>query len=308
MLPSQQGSFKLFRLAGIQVYLHWTWFLVAAYMIYSRLGEYSSPLFNVLEYVSLFGIVLMHEFGHALACRQTGGYAEQIVLWPLGGVAFVDPPRRPGATLWSIAAGPLVNVVLFPLLGGLVWLAKAAGYDYETSDVGRYLLVLFVINGIMLGFNLLPVYPLDGGQIVWSLLWFIIGRAKALLVASTIGIIGVIGLFIVALLQGSAMLFIMSIFILMNCWRALLHARHLARLEDAARHHEFICPDCGAVPPAGPYWICARCGRPFDTFATGGTCPYCLSAYDSATCPNCHHLLPISLWRQPPPLIPPRIS
>ena len=58
-----------------------------------------------------------HEFGHALACRQVGGSANQIILWPLGGVAYVNPPQRPGATLWSIAAGPLVNVALLPVLG-----------------------------------------------------------------------------------------------------------------------------------------------------------------------------------------------
>jgi Zn-dependent protease len=69
-----------------------------------------------LEYLALFSIVLMHEFGHALACRQVGGTADQILLWPFGGVAYVNPPQRPGAMLWSIAAGPLVNVALFPLL------------------------------------------------------------------------------------------------------------------------------------------------------------------------------------------------
>jgi Zn-dependent protease len=308
MLPTQQGSFRLFRLAGIQVYLHWTWFLVAAYMISSRLGEYSSPLWNVLEYVSLFAIVLLHEFGHALACRQTGGYAEQIVLWPLGGVAFVQPPQRPGATLWSIAAGPLVNVVLLPLLGGMLLLASAAGFHSETTDLGRYLTVLFVINGIMLAFNLLPVYPLDGGQIVWALLWFLMGRARALLVASTIGIVGVFGLFLLALYMRSAWFFIMSVFILLNCWRALLQARQMAKVEAAPRHTDYICPDCGTVPPAGPYWLCARCGRPFDTFATDGTCPHCMTNYETATCPHCRHLLPLSLWRQPPPIIPPRMS
>ena len=76
--------------------------------------RYSSIGWNVAEYLALFLIVTIHEFGHALACRQVGGQANQIVLWPLGGVAYVNPPQRPGATLWSIAAGPLVNVVLAP--------------------------------------------------------------------------------------------------------------------------------------------------------------------------------------------------
>src|SRR5436189_3949491 len=91
------GSFRLFRFAGITVYLHWTWFLVAYIQIINRFNHYDSQAWNVLEYVALFGIVTLHEFGHALACRSVGGRAEQIVLWPLGGVAFVSPPPRPGA-------------------------------------------------------------------------------------------------------------------------------------------------------------------------------------------------------------------
>ena len=82
----------------------------------------------MLEYLALFVIVLLHEFGHALACRQVGGQADQIVLWPLGGVAYVAPPPRPGATLWSIAAGPLVNVVLVPVLTILwFWAPRLVG-------------------------------------------------------------------------------------------------------------------------------------------------------------------------------------
>src|SRR5215471_15429837 len=119
MLPTRQGSIRLFRLAGIEVYLHWWWFLALIFGIQARRGFYRAFIWNVLEYISLFAIVLVHEFGHALACRQVGGRAEQIILWPLGGVAYVAPPQRPGAILWRLAAGPLVNVLLTPLLVGL---------------------------------------------------------------------------------------------------------------------------------------------------------------------------------------------
>src|SRR6476619_3096625 len=113
------GSIRLFRLAGVTVHLHWSWLIVAYILVRYRADLYSSLFWNVAEYLALFGIVLLHEFGHALACRSVGGTAEQIVLWPLGGVAYVNPPVRPGATLWSIAAGPLVNVALIPVLGAL---------------------------------------------------------------------------------------------------------------------------------------------------------------------------------------------
>ena len=129
MPGKRKGSIHLFRLAGIDVFLHWSWFLVALFEIQSRKRNYGSLLWNVAEYLSLFLIVLLHEFGHSLACRQVGGTANTIVLWPLGGVAYVDPPQRPGATLWSIAAGPLVNVALFPVLYAALMIARMSGWQ-----------------------------------------------------------------------------------------------------------------------------------------------------------------------------------
>lgn len=72
MTSSQSGSFRLFRVAGIQVLLHWSWLIVAGYQIATRGRAYDSMAWNVAEYLGLFAIVLMHEFGHALASRQVG--------------------------------------------------------------------------------------------------------------------------------------------------------------------------------------------------------------------------------------------
>src|ERR1700757_1678717 len=124
MFGTGQSSIRLFKIKGIDVYLNWTWFLVALFEIQARNGRYSSVLWNIIEYLALFGIVLMHEFGHALACRSVGGTADTIMLWPLGGVAHVNPPQRPGATLWSIAAAPLVTVALAPFPIG-PWMAAS---------------------------------------------------------------------------------------------------------------------------------------------------------------------------------------
>src|SRR5208282_3634552 len=176
MMPTRQGSLRLFRFAGITVFLHWSWFLIAYYAASTRAGKYSSFVWCVFEYLALFSIVLMHEFGHALACRQVGGTANQIVLWPLGGVAYVNPPQRPGATLWSIAAGPLVNVGLLPVLFGLGMLSRWLGWAAAMPDVYALLRAVWFINLGLLIFNMLPIYPLDGGQILRSLLWFVMGR------------------------------------------------------------------------------------------------------------------------------------
>src|ERR1700720_2863885 len=152
MPSSRQGAIRLFRFSGIDVFLHWSWFLVAAYEIQTRKGSYSSLTWNVLEYLALFLIVMIHEFGHALACRQVGGTANQIVLWPLGGVAYVDPPPRPGATLWSIAAGPLVNLVLLPILSVLGILNRSLGWAKAMPNAYGLLRAVWFINLALLIF------------------------------------------------------------------------------------------------------------------------------------------------------------
>src|SRR3989454_1411411 len=156
MTPTRKGSFRLFHFAGVDVFLHWSWFIVAIFLIQSSIGQYSAPVWAVLEYLSLFVIVLLHEFGHALACRQVGGKADQIVLWPLGGVAYVAPPPRPGATLWSIAAGPLVNVALVPVLGILWIVSRSFHWPEALPDAHAYLVAISIINFGLLIFNLLP--------------------------------------------------------------------------------------------------------------------------------------------------------
>jgi Zn-dependent protease len=212
------GVIRLFRFAGIDVYLHFTWFLVAAIFMTGYMRRYQSPIWGVLEYISLFVIVLIHEFGHALACRQVGGVANRIVLWPLGGVAFVNPPRRPGAYLWSIAAGPLVNVALIPILAAAGNLVSQSGNSFAPTDAYRFITDLRYINFWLLIFNLLPVFPLDGGQIVRGLLWFPFGEIRSLQISSVIGLIGGAILGIIGLMAGSVWWAVLAFFLLSRAW------------------------------------------------------------------------------------------
>ena len=294
MPSSRQGSIRLFRFSGIDVFLHWSWFLVAVYEINDRKGSYSSISWNVLEYLALFLIVLLHEFGHALACRQVGGTANKIMLWPLGGVAYVDPPPRPGATLWSIAAGPLVNVALLPVL--FVLDTQMAGWSGATPDMHQLVHQIWRIDLYLLIFNILPVYPLDGGQILRSLLWFVLGRARSLLAATVLGIIGAIGFVLLALWVRDPWLGIISFYLLVVCWGGLQHARALSRAANLPRRTGFVCPTCKTSPPVGNYWKCAKCGQGFDTFATNAVCPYCSTRFDVTKCMDCGATHSMSEW------------
>lgn len=307
MLPTKQGSIRLFRLSGIEVFLHWSWFLIAAYSVATREGRYASLIWNGLEYVSLFGIVLMHEFGHAIACRQVGGQANQIVLWPLGGVAYVAPPQRPGAMLWSIAAGPLVNLMLAPVLLALVFVGNALNLPASAPDAAMFLKSICLINFVLLFFNLLPIFPLDGGQILRSLLWFAVGRARSLMITSIVGFAGVALFLLLALLMRSVWTGIIAVFILLNCFRGLLQARAMGRIANAPRRSNFACPACRSAPPQGAFWICGQCRRPFDTFETQASCPHCGAQFGVTACFECGALRPISDWWSAATAVPPRL-
>jgi Zn-dependent protease len=300
MLNLRQGAIHLFRLAGIDVFLHWSWFLVAIYEIESGAGRYSSPLWNVLEYLALFAIVLTHEFGHALACRQVGGTANRIMLWPLGGVAYVDPPQRPGATLWSIAAGPLVNVALLPILLAAEAAAQSAGWPQTLPDAYLLLQAVLFIDIALLVFNILPVYPLDGGQILRSLLWFVLGRGRSLAAATVVGFIGIIGFIAYAAWVRSFWLVLMAAYLLMNCWTGLKAARVLVRQEKLPRREGFACPTCRSAPPLGLHWVCPQCRQPVDIFAGGAICPHCGARFAATTCLYCFKQNPVGDWTGSP--------
>lgn len=304
MMPTRQGSFHLFRLFGIDVFLHWSWFLLAFYEIQSRTHEYGSVAWNAIEYLSLFLIVLMHEFGHALACRQVGGLANQIVLWPLGGVAYVAPPQRPGPMLWSIAAGPLVNVALFPVFAALLVLAHAAGWRATMPDLYMFVQVIFFINAVLLIFNLLPIYPLDGGQILRSLLWFALGRARSLMVATIIGFVGMAALIPFIIKAHFLWYYILAAFVVLNLWQGFRQAQALSRVTSLPRRNGFACPHCKTAPPIGAFWVCGKCRKAFDTFETQAVCPHCGTRFGTTTCVDCGRTSPLAEWNSSAPAPP----
>ena len=298
-MPTRQGSIHLFRLFGIDVYLHWAWFFAAWYFISGAKG-YSSTVWSVLECLALFAIVLIHEFGHQLACRSVGGQTHDIILWPLGGVAYVSPPQRPGAQLWSIVAGPLVNVLLFPIFTTVLLLAQSANWEDSAPDAYLFVLTLWYINAVLLAFNLLPIYPLDGGQILRSLLWFVFGRARSLMIATIIGFVGIAAFIPVVILANQLWYYLLAAFAVLNCWGGLRQALALARIAKMPRRDGFACPACKTPPPLGPIWRCGKCRQPFDTFATLGVCPHCGTRLSATQCLDCGSLRPISEWATHP--------
>lgn len=283
------SAIPLFTVRGIPVQLHWSWLVVGAVEVMWRADSYGHWAWNVAEYVLLFTIVLLHEFGHAFACRQVGGSVDRILLWPLGGVARVRPPQRPLAQLWALLAGPLVNLVLaLPAL--LLVVAVPEGLLGE--DGHHALLTFFVINVVLFVFNMLPVFPLDGGQVLRSLLWLAIGRERSLLVAAGIGLVGALGGGLAAAVYlEDYWLALIGAYAAWQSWQAIQLARVQHDLVSLPRHPLARCPSCGEAPPAGPITRCGN-GHPVHPYDSNppGACGFCDSGVGKLPCIHCHEL------------------
>lgn len=188
-------SFPSGQLIGIRIRIHYLFPLLAASELYRT---YPDLRLGLAIGLFLGLIVLLHEIGHCLGCRAVGGEADEILLWPLGGLAYCRPPHRSWETLITALAGPAVNVVIFLILlpvlqfqGALDWSLLHPFEMILAPGAARYTSLLFKLNYLLLLFNLLlPFYPLDGGLVVQSILWHRLGYYQATLISSMVGMIG----------------------------------------------------------------------------------------------------------------------
>lgn len=165
---------------------------------------------------ALFLLVLVHEIGHVVACRQVGGHADEILIWPLGGLAWCDPPRRWSAELWTAVGGLLVNAAVAVVTG--VILGLTVGWRLSiifpnpfnphalVQMPGRALDMVFIVhwvNWVLLLVNALPLLPLDGGQALRALLARRLEPRDASRTTARIGFIGSIAVAVVAIVIGS---------------------------------------------------------------------------------------------------------
>jgi Zn-dependent protease len=242
-------SLPLFTAFGIRVRVHLIFVLLAvAQLIHSAVRrDVIGVGYTAYAIVALFVLVLLHEFGHCFACRRVGGEADEILMWPLGGLASCSPPHRWGASLVTTLGGPAVNAVLVPVLGlavlalGLGWNAlvfnpfdpgAALRTAQVTTHAERCVWWLYYVNLLLLLFNmLLPMYPLDAGRIVQEVLWRRLGYERSMWISVNVGLFLAVAVGLFALLGGGGYLLGVAIFAGITCYqqkRALL----FARLED----------------------------------------------------------------------------
>jgi Zn-dependent protease/predicted transcriptional regulator len=199
-------SWKLGELAGIGVYLHWTFLILLGWILLAHLFSGSAvavALEGVALIVAVFGCIVLHELGHALTARRYGIQTRDITLLPIGGVARLERmPEEPREELWVALAGPAVNVVIAAILLGI---SLALGRIERVTEVapvgGDFVNKLLVINVFLVLFNLLPAFPMDGGRVLRALLaWKWGDTVWATNVAAAVGqfmamLFGFLGLF-----------------------------------------------------------------------------------------------------------------
>ena len=206
-------SIRVGKLLGIDVYLHFTFLLLLAFLAYvywRATQEIGAALAGVGFFVALFGCVLLHELGHSLMARHYGIATHDITLLPIGGVARLEKmPEKPMQEFWVALAGPAVNVVIAAGLMGWMWLT---GSLVPVEDLrvtsGSLLGRLVVVNLFLVAFNLLPAFPMDGGRVLRALLAARLGRRRATAIAANIGQVMAIFFGLVGFLYNPFLIFI----------------------------------------------------------------------------------------------------
>ena len=178
-------SWKMGRVAGIDLYIHATFLLVFLFIPQVRAGGVQA-IEAILLICSVFGCVLLHELGHALMARRFGIGTVDITLYPIGGVARLQRmPRAPGAELLIALAGPAVNFAIAAVIVALLF-GSAAAFGLVWSMDSFFVELLLINLGLGL-FNLIPAFPMDGGRVLRALLSTAVGRARATRMASIVG-------------------------------------------------------------------------------------------------------------------------
>lgn len=235
------------RVAGIRLRLHLLFILYAlGTLLFAIPRDAAGFGHRALEVATLFVIVLLHEFGHCFTARAVGGEADEILMWPLGGLATVNPPDTWRANLLTTLGGPAVNVALIlPFAGALLAMGHADAILFNPLKLSATLAGLdswwaaalwwaHCVNLAILCFNLLPIYPLDGGRVLHAALWARRGRHAALETSLTVGLIGGAVLAVGGLAMSRSTVLGIGIFAAAVCWVERKRSRAPDELGDTA--------------------------------------------------------------------------
>ena len=228
-------SLRIARVAGINLYVHATFLLIivwVAVVSYAQARSASATVEAVAFVLALFGCIVLHELGHALAARRYGIATRDITLLPIGGLARLERmPREPRQEMVVALAGPAVNFVLAGIIGIALAAFDALPTAEEAAGGLSFLARLMAVNVFLALFNLLPAFPMDGGRVLRALLATRMGPLRATQAAATVGqamafFFGFVGLFTNPFL----------VFIALFVWMGATQEAGLAEAEALLAH------------------------------------------------------------------------
>jgi Zn-dependent protease/CBS domain-containing protein len=228
-------SIKIGEIAGIGLFLHWTFILLIGWILLAGLADGESvrgALAGIGFIIAVFGCIVLHELGHALTAQRFGIKTRDITLLPIGGVARLERiPDRPMEELLVAIAGPAVNVVIAIVLAAFLQATgRLQGLDPTKFSEADFLIRLLAVNVMLVAFNLIPAFPMDGGRVLRALLSPSMGHLRATDTAASIGqliaiVFGVLGFF------GNGMLIFIALFIYLGAQQEAQMAHVHAILE-----------------------------------------------------------------------------
>lgn len=226
-----KANLKIGKLFGTQVIIHWTFFLIILWVILTEVigkGElnyevFNRILFNLEFVIAVMICVLLHEFGHVVAARKFGIKTKRIILLPIGGISIQEKNTEcPREEFLITLAGPLVNIIIAIILYYAIPVSEYISYDLgeyfnalNDFSVKTFLFFLFMVNVVLVIFNLIPAFPLDGGRILRSILDLQLDRVRATTATTTIGHIVAVILLLIGLLFNPILIFL-SLFLFLG--------------------------------------------------------------------------------------------
>lgn len=235
-------KWKIGKPFGVDVYIHWTFWLLPAWILLTgSLAGLNGVVTSILFVFAVFGCVVLHELGHALMARYFDIETRDITLYPIGGMARLERiPRSPVQELAIAIAGPAVNVgIAGVLLGILILLGVGTqGLIFNLAG-GSFLVNLLAANIVLVVFNLLPAFPMDGGRVLRAILAMVLPYGRATEIAARVGqVIAVLFALLGVFTSGSLML--VALFVFLAAQAEIANVRAYQRRQ--------ILPPIGAEP------------------------------------------------------------
>lgn len=210
-----KGSFKLGNIAGIGVFIHWTFSLLIAYIIFSnyRAGHNTEQIvWSVIFILSIFITVFLHELGHSMAAKKFNIKTKDITILPIGGLARLDRiPERPKEELIVAIAGPSVNIIIAIITSLFITITDLNDLTTQLAEgvnQNNFFLHFFIVNIWLSIFNLIPAFPMDGGRVLRALLAMKFERHIATNIAARIGQLLAVGFIILGFYSNPFLIFI----------------------------------------------------------------------------------------------------